>query len=1110
MMKKISLNLLLLMICAVLLTILIYPKALSAKTCEPWAAKVVSVQGTVEVKKADETQWQTAKLNDTYCAGDVIRVEENSRADIALVNQPVLRLDQNTTITLGGMKEERTSLIDMLKGAAHFFSRAPKSIEVRTAFVNAGVEGTEFFIKVDENQTFLTVFEGKVLAQNEAGRVGVAGGQSAVAEKGKAPVLRVVAKPRDAVQWALYYPPIKYVPPEGMEVKEDTNGLKFLVNRASKLISVGRVDEASADLERALSLDPNYSDAYALQSIIAVVQNEKEKALDLANKAVQTGPKSATALIALSYAQQASFNLEGARASLEQAVQVEPENALAWARLAEMWSSFGYLDKSLKAAKQATSLAPDLERTQTVLGFAYLTEVKTTEAKAAFEKAIKLDQAAPLPRLGMGLAKIREGDLQDGGREIEIAASLDPNNSLIRSYLGKVYYEEKRGKIDGEEFAIAKELDPKDPTPWFYDAIAKQTTNRPVEALHDIQKAIELNDNRAVYRSKLQLDSDQAARSASLARIYSDLGFQQRALAEGWNSVNTDPTNFSAHRFLADSYSALPRHEIARVSELLISQLLQPTNITPIQPQAAESNLFLISSQGPSATGFNTYNPLFNRNQATVQASGMAGENDTWSGEGIVSAIYNKLSLSAGYSKFHTDGWRENGDQDDGIANAFVQIELTHKTSIQAEYRYRDNELGDLTMRGFEDDFFNNLRQEYTTKTYRLGFRHSFSPSSDLIGYYQHADGDRSQNYTFPLPIPPAFPTLVFDQKGDLNSKGGELQYLFRSQYINFVGGGGYFDIGQTDHYFQGLDVGAPTIVPIADVTANGDVDHANGYIYIYVNLLKNFTFTLGSSYDDFSTADELVADQDQFNPKFGITWNPFPATTLRGAAFRVLKRTLITDQTIEPTQVAGFNQFYDEADGTDYWIYGGALDQKFTNSIYGGTEYAYKDIDVPYISSEGPIPEAKTANWTEKVFRAYLFWVPHDWLALSAEYLWERFDREDFVAGAKTLETNSFPLGINFFHPSGLSASLKGTYVKQQGSFERLDAPRRVYTDGDDDFFLVDAAIRYRFPKRYGFFTLGVSNLTDENFNFFDSDIDNPRFQPERSFFAKITIALP
>jgi len=156
--------------------------------------------------------------------------------------------------------------------------------------------------------------------------------------------------------------------------------------------------------------------------------------------------------------------------------------------------------------------------------------------------------------------------LKEGRSEIEIAASLDPDNSLIRSYLGKAYYEEKRDKKASNQLAMARELDPLDPTPWFYDAIRKQTINRPVEALQDLQKSIELNDNRAVYRSRMLLDEDLAARSASLGRIYSDLGFQQLALVEGWKSVNADPANYSAHRFLADSYAALPRHEIARVS----------------------------------------------------------------------------------------------------------------------------------------------------------------------------------------------------------------------------------------------------------------------------------------------------------------------------------------------------------------------------------------------------------------------------------------------------------------------------------------------------------------------------------------------------------------
>src|SRR5437867_5485960 len=398
--------------------------------------------------------------------------------------------------------------------------------------------------------------------------------------------------------------------------------------------------------------------------------------------------------------------------------------------------SFAELDEALEAAKKAVDLDPNLSRTRTVLGFAYLTEVNTREAKAAFEKAIEFDQADYLPRLGLGLVKIREGDLAEGRREIEIAASLDPNNSIVRSYLGKAYYEEKRGPLDEREYAIAKELDPKDPTPWFYDAIAKQTTNRPVEALHDLQQAIELNDNRAVYRSRLLLDADLAARSASLGRIYSDLSFQQLALVEGWKSVNTDPTNFSAYRFLADSYSVLPRHEIARVSELLQSQLLQPINITLIQPRLAESNLFLISAGGPGALSFNEFNPIFNRDRLAVQASGLVGENSTFGGEGVVSGIYKKASFSLGYAHFETDGFRINSDQKDDILNAFAQVELSPQTSVQAEYRYRKTEKGDLPLRFFPESIFPGQRNNDERQTIRLGARHAFSPSSIILASF--------------------------------------------------------------------------------------------------------------------------------------------------------------------------------------------------------------------------------------------------------------------------------------------------------------------------------------------------------------------------------------
>jgi hypothetical protein len=74
------------------------PAEAADKTCDPWLAKAVSVQGIVEARKAGQTLWVQVKLNDTFCPGDMIRVQENSRAAIALSNETNLSLDQKTTI----------------------------------------------------------------------------------------------------------------------------------------------------------------------------------------------------------------------------------------------------------------------------------------------------------------------------------------------------------------------------------------------------------------------------------------------------------------------------------------------------------------------------------------------------------------------------------------------------------------------------------------------------------------------------------------------------------------------------------------------------------------------------------------------------------------------------------------------------------------------------------------------------------------------------------------------------------------------------------------------------------------------------------------------------
>nr|MDQ2693871.1 TonB-dependent receptor [Pseudomonadota bacterium] len=246
----------------------------------------------------------------------------------------------------------------------------------------------------------------------------------------------------------------------------------------------------------------------------------------------------------------------------------------------------------------------------------------------------------------------------------------------------------------------------------------------------------------------------------------------------------------------------------------------------------------------------------------------------------------------------------------------------------------------------------------------------------------------------------------------------------------------------------------------------------------------------------------------DQLNPKLGITWNPLPGTTIRAAAARVLKRTLINDQTLEPTQIAGFNQLFDDANFTEAWRYGAAIDQKITSSLFAGLEVTKRDLTVPFFDVSDLANRA--ADWEEHLGRAYLLWTPHRRLAFSMDYIFEGINRDQrFAAGVRELDTHRVRTGMSWFGPSGLSASLTPTYWRQSGTFEDFTDDGAVRS-GSDNFWTVDAAIDYRLPKRYGLISASATNLFDQNFRFFEIDVNNPTLMPERTVFVRFTLALP
>jgi tetratricopeptide (TPR) repeat protein len=1107
--------------------------------CAPPAARVVSLQGAVELRRAGTDLWTPAMLEDGLCIGDALRVGEASRAALALANDSILRLDQRTTLQLRGVAEEERSLLELLFGAVYFFSHRPRALEVDTPFVSAAAEGTEFLVRVGDDRAEVVMLDGQVLLQNLHGELRVASGEAALVRGGEAPAPMIVARPRDAVAWALYYPPIlaelagrsaRPRPlPFGLQtaiervadndyagalqaletVPEVARDARYYTYLAGVLLNVGRTDEAAAAIERALALDPEAGAALAERAIIHVVQNREPAAVTDARRAVELSPGSSSARIALSYALQATFQLEEAREVLREAVARNPEDALAWARLAELELMFGELGAARDAAEQAVALAPELARTQMVLGFAALTRIDISEAKASFERAIALDSANPLSRLGLGLAKIRRSDLEDGRHEIEIAAALDPNDALIRSYLGKAYFEERRDDLAVEQYAIAQQLDPNDPTPWLYDAIRKQLDNRPVEALHDLERSIALNDNRAIYRSRLLLDEDFATRSASLARLLDELGFEQRAIAEAANALAADPASLSAHRFLADAYQDDPRFEVARASEVLQSQLLQPLILNAFPPSARETELTLPPGTAPADVGLNEFAPLFERDRIGVVASGAVGNDTTIGDEAIVSALAGRFSASAGQFHYETDGFRENNDLNTDIVSVVGQAAVSPEINLQAEFRRRDTEQGDRRL-NFDPDLFSRLaRENFERDTARAGLRFSPRPSTDVVVSFIHSDVERDRRLGlagFDEDVDPdtrptrAIRTGVFDE---------QVLAVHRGAGFSLIGGGGLAQIETEEDRRDPVDG--------METGAHADGRQRNAFILANLTPWRPFVITAGGSYDsvDLGQTGGARIDVERFNPKLGVQWQMTDWLGLRLALIDTVRRTLADELTLEPTQVAGFNQFFDDLDGTRARRLGLGLDLRVTDDLSLDLILTRRDLDVPFIDARFDEPRVLFADFDEQLHRVDLNWTPHPRWAFSVGAEYERVETSDLdfvpLPAPKSVETFEIPVSAAYYDPGGIFMKGRVSFVDQKVElFDTLG----LFDEGGEDFFVVGADVGYRLPKRIGIVSLRIENLLNEAFNFQDAFIQESfttestlRFEPERRILLQGTI---
>jgi Flp pilus assembly protein TadD len=863
---------------------------------------------------------------------------------------------------------------------------------------------------------------------------------------------------------------------------------------------LGRVDEASVLLDRSVRLDPASARAPALRAIINVARNQAQQAAQAAEAAVALAPTNPAARVAQSYALQAGLRLEEARAALLAAAP--PDDPLVLARLAEVEFYLGNIAAARTAAERAIAAAPSLSRPRSILGFADLAQYFFAAAEQAFRGAAALDQGDPLPRIGLGLTAIRLGDLSAGTREIEIAVALDPASSVLRSYLGKAYAAGWDYDAALRQWRLAKQSDANDPTPWLYQALAQRWLNRPGDALIDLQKSIELNDNRAVYRSRLLLDQDLATRSADLAGIYRDLGFDQAAVVQGYKSVNADPANSSAHRFLSESFFGLPRYETASDSELLQSLLLQPLDVRPPSPRLARQVIGVLPLFEPDRIGYNEFSPLFASDGLGLLADGFVGNFGTIGGTLLANGLYRNLSGSVGQFYSRTDGIHANGDLRSRITDIIFQPALSDQASLLGEFRYSNFDAGDFQNRFNIANFSPIERQTANDREYRVGGHFNAAPGVTLVGVWTRENVDFLQDFG---------PSFAAHQQ--VFTDAGEAAAYLTGDWFNIIAGGsvlsGSIGLGLTPF-------GPPSPIPL-------QADDQSAWLYDNLAPVTGLRLTLGGAFDRLRESVNQIKTFDftVFNPKLGISWDVRPGTTLRAAWFETLKRPLVGDyssrsgQTIEPTQIAGFNQFFNDPPGAQARRWGVGIDQKFTDPFFAsdtllvGAEWSQSQLTFPTVVNV-LLPQVIEAGWKERYGRAYLSWLPVERLAINAAVDYEALNRSELAAGIDNflkVQLLRAPVELRYFHPNGLFGLIRTTIVREQGQF--FDVTSGEVKPGKGTFATLDLGIGWRFPGRPFIATFEAANVLDSHFHFQDTDLLNERIFARRTILARITFRL-
>ncbi len=261
----------------------------------------------------------------------------------------------------------------------------------------------------------------------------------------------------------------------------------------------------------------------------------------------------------------------GAVQCFEQAVAIDSDYALAWAGLADSYTTLGYyglarpeasMPKGMEAAQRAVSLDGSLAEAHNALAMASLMGVwDKAQAEREFLQAIKLNPTYIQARDWYGLfyLQLAEGRLDEGAEQAKLALASDPLSSYAHAIFGMTCAFAGRRAEGIEMSRRAVELDPD-------SYLARVILQFVLHAGGEFEESV------SVGESALAMSGRHSWSMATLAVCLADLG--KRADAD---AVYREMLARSCRQYVPPAMLALPNTRSAlRVLPVKVYRLLPP------------------------------------------------------------------------------------------------------------------------------------------------------------------------------------------------------------------------------------------------------------------------------------------------------------------------------------------------------------------------------------------------------------------------------------------------------------------------------------------------------------------------------------------------------